>query len=331
MKIDELDISILRELRENCKRSASMLAEILDTNPNRIIERIRRLEREGIIRGYHANCDYSKLGYTMHAFISLHLKENAIINKTTLMYIKELPEVTSFYSVTGAYDCFVIARTTTRSALADILKKINNSEYGGKTKTDMIFETYRYTYEFNPFRTDAYHGQTKVEHVERPKLSYDNLDLAIARELKKNAKISYKELGKKLRTHQNTLIHRIRRLEESGIITKYTADIDYAKLGYTIGAVTMLRFKSCEIPSQEVVNEIAAIPEVKALYGISGVYDCAVVLLAKTIDDLARTLRIIRERTNDIARSTTSIILNTYKEPYEYNPFLNMPLLKHEM
>lgn len=329
-KYDDLDLDILKELREDCRRSSYDLAELMGVSPNRITERIKRLKADGVIRRYQAQIAYPKLGFDMHALVFLNLKSGVAHTNESVVQITAMPEIASFYWLAGIFDGVAVIRTTTRDALSKALKKMGENKTVGGTRTDMIFETYKHPYEFNPLNSDKKYVPEDA-HFERPKQAYDNLDLAILRELKQDSAIHHKELAKRLKTHQNTVIYRIKRLEECRVIVKYTADIDYYKLGYCVSALTMIKLIGTEIPDLEVVREICGIPEVKGFYGTSGTYDCGISIGVKNVEALASVLDRVRTHTKSIRKSTTFTVLHTYKDPCEYNPFLNVPLLKHEM
>src|SRR3989338_6125652 len=62
----------------------------------------------------------------------------------------------------------------------------------------------------------------------------DLLDKKILAELDKNARVSYSELGKRIRIAKETVKYRMQLLEKKGIVQGYYAVIDFSKLGYTI-------------------------------------------------------------------------------------------------
>ncbi len=114
--MDALDSVILRELQRNCRLPISKLAKILGKPRTTISERISRLEREGVIRGYRAIVDPSKLGYRFLAFVMLKVRRGitfeGMSNQEALAQkvVKEtrdapdLPYVEEAHIVTGAYD-----------------------------------------------------------------------------------------------------------------------------------------------------------------------------------------------------------------------------------
>ncbi len=68
-------------------------------------------------------------------------------------------------------------------------------------------------------------------------MEIDTIDEKIINELTKNSKITVRELGKRIGMRFVTVMKRTRRMEQAGIIQKYTAKIDYEKLGYGIHVV----------------------------------------------------------------------------------------------
>ncbi|MHC1582708.1 MAG: Lrp/AsnC family transcriptional regulator, partial [Candidatus Syntropharchaeia archaeon] len=60
----------------------------------------------------------------------------------------------------------------------------------------------------------------------------DELDIKIIRELKRDARTSYREIAERLGVAEGTVYNRIHKLKEIGAIRRFIPDIDYSKLGY---------------------------------------------------------------------------------------------------
>ncbi|MGC8849894.1 MAG: Lrp/AsnC family transcriptional regulator, partial [Candidatus Bathyarchaeia archaeon] len=69
MKLDKLDLKILRILQENCKLSAREIASELDVPITTVYSRIKRMEDSGLIKAYRALLDPKKIGKGATAFI----------------------------------------------------------------------------------------------------------------------------------------------------------------------------------------------------------------------------------------------------------------------
>jgi DNA-binding Lrp family transcriptional regulator len=151
----------------------------------------------------------------------------------------------------------------------------------------------------------------------------DAVDLMILRELRSDCKRPMRELANKLRMHPNTLLQRIKRLEKSKIIRKYHADIDYKSLGYDMHAVVMIKIKKSGLEDENLLVDVAKLPEVVSLFAVTGVSDCIAIVKAKNRDDLVRILKAIQSQ-KSVLRTTSYLILLTYKEAYEFNPLSNL-------
>jgi DNA-binding Lrp family transcriptional regulator len=146
----------------------------------------------------------------------------------------------------------------------------------------------------------------------RMKNKVDTVDLMRLRELRKDCKRPMRELAQKLRMHPNTLLQRIKRLEKSKVVRKYHADVDYKVLGFDMHAVVMIK-------DDNLLRNVAALPEVVSLFAVTGGADCIAVVKAKNRDDLVRLLKIIQSN-ESVLRTTSYLILLTYKEAFEFNP-----------
>lgn len=152
---------------------------------------------------------------------------------------------------------------------------------------------------------------------------YDNLDIGILRELRERANLSYKELAKRLKAHPNTVMIRIKKLEKEGVIRKYSADIDYNKVGLKLRAAIMMRTRGInvlKVGKEGQVSGILRIPQLIALYGTAGPADAVAFVEVKDINELTEVIGKI-QNTPGVIRTSTYIILATYKHSSDYNPF----------
>jgi DNA-binding Lrp family transcriptional regulator len=76
-------------------------------------------------------------------------------------------------------------------------------------------------------------------HVKKPEM--DEIDFKIARLLRENARLSYKEIGEKVSLSASSVYERARRMDERGVIKKYETHIDWDKFGYSIHAFILLK------------------------------------------------------------------------------------------
>jgi len=105
IKLDALDRRLLNALQENGRIPVTDLAEIVGLTTSPCLRRLKILEREGIIRGYAALVDQTKVGLPVSVFISVKLemqREEALERFEAAM--RDCPEVVECYLMTGPRD-----------------------------------------------------------------------------------------------------------------------------------------------------------------------------------------------------------------------------------
>jgi DNA-binding Lrp family transcriptional regulator len=102
---------------------------------------------------------------------------------------------------------------------------------------------------------------------------------------------------------------RIARLEETGVITGYTAKLDYAKLGRPLEAFTELRFAG-STKVADIAGIAAGLAEVDAVYTMAGDPDALVHLRVRDVADLTRVIDQLR-RSGKVTGTKTLIVLDT--------------------
>lgn len=104
-QIDTIDRSILRELQRNGRISIQDLSERVGLSPSPCARRVRILEKEGIISGYHALVDEVRAGFSFSVFVSVKLDRQ--IDDTLKEFenaIRNYPEVVDCWLMTGNRD-----------------------------------------------------------------------------------------------------------------------------------------------------------------------------------------------------------------------------------
>lgn len=146
MGIDATDRRILRELRLNCRRSARELATELGLSPSSLIERMRKMEKSGIIRGYSADLDFLGLGYEFQALVQISISAGKILEVQDR--ISKLPGVMAVYDVTGSQDSVAMVMCKSRAELSSLVKKILSTSHVEKTNTSIILNVVKEANQF---------------------------------------------------------------------------------------------------------------------------------------------------------------------------------------
>ncbi len=105
IKLDKIDLSILKLLQENSKITNLDLSKKIGLSPAPTLERVKKLEQSGVIKSYHAKVDALAIGLNVRSFALVNLawqKENAL--DAFLDKIKAIDEITECYIITGDAD-----------------------------------------------------------------------------------------------------------------------------------------------------------------------------------------------------------------------------------
>ena len=105
VKFDEVDLAILEQLQSDSKITNATLAQRVGISPPSTLERVKKLEASGIIRGYVAILDPAALGKSIAAVVHVTLREHGMEQLRTFEHaIVEMPEVQSAWHTAGEED-----------------------------------------------------------------------------------------------------------------------------------------------------------------------------------------------------------------------------------
>ena len=143
-KYDDKDELIIKNLTSDARRSARQLSLAVGLSTVTVLSRIKRLEKTGVIRGYHASIDHEKIGYGMIAIIEIVAKNTELSRVEES--ISKYENVCAIYDVTGATDLLVIAKFKSRSELSAFVKDLEGIEHLKSTMTRVVLNTIKEDY-----------------------------------------------------------------------------------------------------------------------------------------------------------------------------------------
>lgn len=123
--LDRLDCRILDVLQRDGRIAMTELAAKVALSPTACTERVRRLERDGIISGYHARLDPARIGKKLLVFVELKMstKSDEVFDRVK-QQIAHVPEVLECHLVSGDFDYLVKLRLKEMSEYRHLLGKI---------------------------------------------------------------------------------------------------------------------------------------------------------------------------------------------------------------
>jgi Lrp/AsnC family leucine-responsive transcriptional regulator len=120
--LDTIDRAILHRLQANGRISNADIARQLDMAPSAILDRIRKLERRGIIQGYTTRIDPVRVGLGLTAFILVRTDERAGTGAIG-QALARIPELLEVHHVAGE-DCYLVkVRVSDTEALSRLLRE----------------------------------------------------------------------------------------------------------------------------------------------------------------------------------------------------------------
>lgn len=124
MKLDQIDLKILTHLQSNARITNAELAEKVGLSPTPCLRRLRRLEREGIVKGYRTDVDRDVLGLPVTVIILVKLdKEDEASLRAFEESMVQRPEVMECHLVTGKFDYFIRVVLPTLTAYESFLSE----------------------------------------------------------------------------------------------------------------------------------------------------------------------------------------------------------------
>ena len=137
MTLDDIDRKILKILQENARTSLKTIAEKTFLSSPAVSARIEKMEKDGIISGYHALIDPIRLGYHIVAFINLNVDPDD--KPKFYEFASNVPNVLECNCVTGEYS--MLMKVAFQSTM-ELDLFIGQLQKFGKTSTQIVFSTH---------------------------------------------------------------------------------------------------------------------------------------------------------------------------------------------
>lgn len=141
----------------------------------------------------------------------------------------------------------------------------------------------------------------------------DKTDVQVLTEVLRDSRQSYREIARRIGVSPGTVVSRVRDMEEKKIISKYTAQVDFEKLGYDLTVVTEVTISSGMV--FEAGIEITNMRESCAIYNVTGDSDVMVIAKFRNRDELSNFTKALLKIPN-VERTKTHLVLNTLKEDF---------------
>jgi Lrp/AsnC family leucine-responsive transcriptional regulator len=119
-EVDDLDLALLRALATDARQSQRSLARTVEMSPPAVADRLARLERSGVIRGYRVDIDWAALGLPVVVYLAVTAGPGMDLSEI-IREIQALPETEDMSVVTGRLDLLVRLRVRDHTHLRELL------------------------------------------------------------------------------------------------------------------------------------------------------------------------------------------------------------------
>ncbi len=134
--MDTIDRRLLIELLRDARSSLRRLSEEMNVSPATLHNRLTRLVQEGIIKGFTALIDYTKLGYSLSAVIMTKVDGKHLVEFER--EVANADNVVAVYDVVGEYDVVLIAKFRSVEDLDTFLKQLLKNPKVERTYTSIV-------------------------------------------------------------------------------------------------------------------------------------------------------------------------------------------------
>lgn len=150
MKLDQIDSKLLVLLQEDTKKTTKELSLLLNLSVTAVYERIKKLEREGVVKKYVALLNRNKIGKGFVVFCHVKLIQHTRENIATFEHqVVQLSEVLECFHVSGDYDYILKVFVENMEEYREFMvTKLTTLQHIGSTQSSFMIEEVKNTTAF---------------------------------------------------------------------------------------------------------------------------------------------------------------------------------------
>ena len=137
--LDEIDKKIIKVLEHDARTSLRKISELVKVSLGTASNRVKKMEKNGVIKGYSVILDPDQIGWELNVVIGLRIQKGRLIEIQEK--IAKDSRVHGVYDVTGDFDSMVIARAKNRKDLDDLSKNVLSIDGVERSITHLVLNT----------------------------------------------------------------------------------------------------------------------------------------------------------------------------------------------
>jgi DNA-binding Lrp family transcriptional regulator len=149
-------------------------------------------------------------------------------------------------------------------------------------------------------------------------MKFDKKDELILEKLKENSRLTVQEIAREIKIPQTTVFNRLKKLEDTKVIKKYSLQIDRSKIGksvlqsYVLVNVDYSALKRLKIKQRELAKKLKEIKDVESVSIITGVGDTIVKIITENIENLNELVINTLREIDGVSDTKIAIILEDF-------------------
>lgn len=140
VQLDTIDRAILLELQQESRLSYAEIGARVGLSPAAVHDRVKKLEKKGVITAYKIQVDPDALGLKLTAFVAIRL-DNFSTGKEIQPALEEFPQIEEMHSVAGETDMILKVRVADTKALEGLIYRFKNVQGVARITSTIVLST----------------------------------------------------------------------------------------------------------------------------------------------------------------------------------------------
>ena len=306
VQLDAYDKKILFAMAQNCRTPTSQIAKKVGLSRDAVRYRISGLEKSGVIQGYRAIVNVTRLGFiNVHLLLQLN-QPQADAEKRIIEKFKAYPFVRAIIKFNGKYDFELAIIARDLSELEGIISQVIEDCGDYLQDYNLLFITKTFSAKTFPDNFLKAPEQSKPITYEEPKL--DQMDYKLLSIIADHAYLPLQHIAQKLGISADTVKYRMKRLKLSGVIAGFVPVINYDLIDYNVYAILLSISGFSEKKEATLLEFLRTNKDI--LWGVKtiGKYNVLLYICTSNPDDLVKTTAELRSYFTQAVRDYETLI-----------------------
>ncbi len=307
MKLNKQDKKMFSYLYHHYREPLTKIAKACRISRDQVEYRLKKYEKEGIIKKYLTIFNYSLLGYNEFVIVWLKIKNNKELIKKEL---KSMKKVITLGDEISSYDLFVDFVFKNK---LDFEKEFYS--FLKKHEADIIdYSIFTTSYgEFYPLKTFGFSDEEKIYVVSDliKTIQLKNKDLEILKILEKNGRTKIIDIARKTGLSSELIVYKLKQFYKNKIILGVKIQFDIEKLGFYFGNLR-IKLKNLDGKTRKELRTFCKQHKhINALFFGLGDYNCLIQVFYQNEEEFRKTIKDINKKfKNQIETSQIFLIEN---------------------